>query len=66
MTRFIMSTIFNNWKNFLQESIQKDIMYHVTSKDRLDSIKENGLKINSALGKTRAAENYMLDVYPFL
>ena len=52
-------------KEFLQHDISKyDVLYHVTTKDRIEKIKNDGLKINQPMHKSIVDTGMLFFSYP--
>ena len=41
-----MKLLFENWRQYLNENVGREIWYHLTTPDRAELIEEEGLKIN--------------------
>lgn len=58
-----MKLLIESWNNYLKENINTNIWYHTTTRENLQSILKNGLKINSAANYSIGSLDYMKDVY---
>ena len=52
-----MKLLFENWREYLNENLGREIWYHLTTPDRAKFIEEEGLKINQETCLTTETEN---------
>lgn len=59
-----MKLLLENWKRYINENENtNNIWYHTTTRENLQSILKNGLKINSAANYSIGSLDYMKHVY---
>jgi len=58
-----MKLLFENWREYLTESIGREVWYHLTAPDRAELIEKEGLKINQEVCLTTETGKWAKDYY---
>jgi len=58
-----MKLLLENWRQYLKESIGREIWYHLTTPDRAELIEKEGLKINQESCLTTEAGKWAKEYY---
>ena len=58
-----MKLLFENWRQYLNENLGREIWYHLTTPDRSELIEEEGLKINQEACLTTETGKWAKEYY---